>query len=147
MGMKPKTYGVTVFVLTLGGFLFSGYLSASKLLLKRCAFGEGCPVFLGQPACYFGFGMFFIMFAASLWAILNWQTLSKVRKINLWVSLLGVLFAGQFVVQEIASWIQNGNPHYTLFFPTCAYGLVFYIAILILSLLKLKEEIVQRSQI
>lgn len=94
-------------------------------------------MFLGQPACYFGFAMFFLMFAGSLWALLNpMNTASK--KINLWVSLLGILFAGQFVIPEIANWMQNGNPHYALFFPTCAYGLVFYAIIFVLSLRRLE---------
>lgn len=122
------------FALTLAGVLFSGYLSATKLLVQRCAFGEACPTFAGYPACYFGFGMFFIMFAVSLWALLNAQSALKVKKINLWVSLLGILFAGQFVIPEITNWIQNGNPHYALFFPTCAYGLVFYAIIFVISL-------------
>lgn len=138
--MKAKTYRVALFALALAGVLFSGYLSAEKLFVKRCAFGETCPLFLGYPACFFGFGLFFIMFAANLWALLNPGSVRKVRKANLWVSLIGILFAGQFVIPEIANWIQNGNPHYALFFPTCAYGLVFYAIIFVLSLLKLEED-------
>ena len=132
--MKAKTYRVAAFLLTLAGVLFSGYLSATKFFVQRCAFGETCPAFLGYPACYFGFGLFLILFGVSLWALLNAESILKVKRINLWVSLLGILFAGQFVIPEIANWVQNGNPHYTLFFSTCAYGLVFYVIIFILSL-------------
>jgi len=139
ISMKAKTYRVALAILALMGVLFAGYLSSVKIFERRCAFGESCPLFLGYPACFFGFGLFLIMFAASVWALLNPGSVGKVKKTNLFVSLLGILFAGQFVIPEITNWIQNGNPHYALFFPTCAYGLVFYVIIFILSLRRLEE--------
>ena len=54
-----------MFSLGLAGILFSGYLSAIKFFSATCAFNEPCPYFLGYPACYFGFGMFLIIFASA----------------------------------------------------------------------------------
>ncbi len=56
----------TLLGLALLGFLFSGYYAATKFFTDTCAFGETCPYFLGYPACYYGFGMFTVLFVTSL---------------------------------------------------------------------------------
>lgn len=50
------------------------------------------------------------------------------------IAFLGTVFAGHFVWIEVSSWLAAGNPGYPLVFPTCVYGLTFYLAVLILSL-------------
>jgi len=131
--MKAVTYFKITTILSLGGVLFSGYLSAAKFLTKSCAFNE-CPYFLGYPACYFGFGMFLSMFAASLFGLYAKAKSDLLVKFILAVSAAGIIFAGNFVLAEIRLWMSAGSVNYPLVMPTCVYGLIFYIVIFILSL-------------
>jgi hypothetical protein len=47
---------------------------------------------------------------------------------------MGILFAGYFTVQELSAWLRARGTRYALILPNCSYGLIFYIAIFILSL-------------
>jgi uncharacterized membrane protein len=128
--------------LTLAGTLFSGYLSGVKFFSETCALSEPCPYFLGQPACYFGFAMFTTMLVITLLGYTKITTYNITVKTNLIISLLGILFAGYYVAIELMGWIEAGKiVLYTLGLPTCAYGLIFYIAIFILSIKKRESAI------
>jgi len=128
-----------MFALTLAGVLFSGFLSAKKLFTGVCAFNESCPYFLGYPACWYGFGMFLVMFLAAVGALLGKLPVKSARTVFQIISLLGILFAGQFVVGEIYAWQSGSHFSYALGLPTCVYGLIFYIAIFVISFWKLRE--------
>lgn len=125
-----------ILVLSIGGILFSGYLSANKLFSGTCAFNETCPYFLGYPACFYGFGFFLILLSTSILGVLG--KIQEKTAINtlFFVSLIGILFSGNFVSQEVASSKLFGN----LGLSTCAYGLIFYIVIFILSCLACRKE-------
>lgn len=123
------TYIKRAFVLTLAGLLFSGYMSGVKLITKSCAFREACPYFLGYPACFYGFAMYFIMFAITVCALANSAARTAAMKTNTVVSGIGIIFAGSFVVQELMRWATFGS----LGLSTCTYGLIFYLAIFALS--------------
>ena len=135
-----RSYIKTTLILTIAGTLFSGYLSAVKLFEKTCPFNEPCPYFLGYPACFFGFAMF-----AGMLALTGLALILKTRKkwpltANTIISGLGMLFAGYFVAGELYNFITGAAmPRYTLLLPTCAYGLVFYIIIFIISLRSFKK--------
>ena len=129
-GLKP------LFLFTFAGLLFSGYLSAVKLFTNTCAFGEGCPLFLGYPACWYGFGMYAVMFAVTLLGLLGTLPRKPVAITDLMVSLLGIIFAGSFVLQEIAETAVTG----ILGLSTCAYGLIFYAIIFTLSIRMIKTS-------
>lgn len=131
--MNGKTYLKITLGLGLGGTVFSGYLSAVRLLTGSCAFNESCPFFLGYPACWYGFAMFASILAAALISYSGKLQAESAAKIIGGLSLLGTLFAGRFVWIEISSWLAAGNPGYSLVLSTCVYGLVFYVAILFLS--------------
>ncbi len=132
--MSVAAYLKSALALSLAGTLFAGYLSAVKLFSKGCAFNEPCPYFLGQPACYFGFALFAALFGITLAATLKKLPAEKAVRANLVVSLLGILFAGWFVWQEVVLWLSVGFGRYSLGLPTCAYGLVFYVAVFALTL-------------
>ena len=134
--MQTSKYIKTMFFLGLAGLLFSGYLSFLKFFTATCAFNEACPYFLGYPACYFGFGMFFIIFSSTLLNLLKIISEEIAWKIILTVSTMGILFAGYFTIPEIGKLLSGTQTSYTLGLPTCAYGLVFYILIFSLSILK-----------
>lgn len=132
--MKISNYNKAVLYLGLAGVIFSGYLSATKLLTSTCAFGESCPYFLGYPACYYGFGMFLVIFLVALLGRLRLIMTQTVAMVLSTVSALGVLFAGYLTFPEFQRLLAGVASPYALWLPTCAYGLVFYALIFALSL-------------
>lgn len=135
--MTGSRYIKIVLILGFAGFLFSGYLSAVKLITSSCALSEPCPYFLGYPACWFGFIMFTVLFVSSLVGFYVTAWLKKVALIQAAVSFAGILFAGYFTLPEVGR-LFSGDFAYSLGLPTCAYGLIFYIAIFMFSVLYLK---------
>jgi len=139
--MKTDKYIKIAVILTLAGTLFSGYLSGIKLFSGTCAFNESCPIFLGYPACYYGFTMFSTMFVATLIALVRKAGGHWPLNLNLAVSALGMVFSGSFAVSEIAAWFKPGQFRlYGLGFSTCVYGFLFYIVIFVFTLIALKRE-------
>ena len=119
-----------MFLFSLGGLLFSGYLSYQKFVYDVCALNE-CPRFLGYPACYYGFAMYVTLFVSSLlYVFANKQTLRVVQI----VATMGILFSGYFTVLELPKLFGKGFTAYVMGLPSCAYGLMFYTAILICAL-------------
>lgn len=123
-----------IYSLTLAGTLFSGFLSGVKLFTDNCALGETCPLFLGYPACYFGFILFFILFILSNFLVFRKTKSSETSKTILIVSFIGILFSGYYVVQEFIWFSINGFKWSQLGLPTCAYGLIFYMLVFVFVL-------------
>jgi uncharacterized membrane protein len=119
-------------ILSVAGTLFSGYLSATKFFTKNCALSEPCPYFFGFPACYFGFGLFFIIFTYSLLSFCKTSNLKIISKKISIFSFLGILFALNFTLKEIPA-LFTGQTKYSLGLPTCAYGLFFFAIIFVIS--------------
>jgi uncharacterized membrane protein len=133
--MTPQGYFAWSIGLSAAGTLFAGYLSAVKLFTQGCAFDEPCPYFVGYPACYFGFGMFAALLVLALLGRSGKPAERDAKRSILLVAALGTTFAGYFVIQEVANWFAAGAPVlYGFGLPTCMYGLVFYVALLVLSL-------------
>lgn len=107
-----------------GGLIFAGYLSGVKLFSDTCALGETCPLFLGLPACYFGFAMYLAITILAVLKNYKWVWI---------VSWMGIVFAGYFTGTEIYTGISTGIFKYAMILPTCSWGLIFYIAINIIS--------------
>lgn len=132
--MKDKNFFSIATVLSLGGTLFAGYLSGVKLFSGTCAFSEPCPYFLGYPACWYGFAMFLGLLLFSLLGRFGKTPAKEAAEWLMGFSALGTIFSGSFVVQEVYAWFAAGNVSlYGLGLPTCVYGLIFYIALLIIS--------------
>ncbi|GMU74170.1 MAG: hypothetical protein AMXMBFR44_3680 [Candidatus Campbellbacteria bacterium] len=127
-----------LFLLSLAGATFSGYLSGVKLFSKTCAFGETCPIFWGYPACYYGFALFFILLILS--SLLLWSDSAARKKVNAIAatSLVGVLFSGYFSYLELPN-LLSGAVSYTLGVSTCLLGFIFFIIIFIVSLFARKR--------
>lgn len=133
--MTLRTYIKTSFVLTLMGTLFSGYLSGKKFFSHSCAFNEPCPTFLGHPACYYGFGLFLIMFIIAALSLSKIVKAASAKTALLIVSAIGVLFAGQWAVPELRDLILSHiGAGYSLGLSTCIYGFFFFVIIFIVSL-------------
>lgn len=131
--MNKAPYIYTLYSLALAGTLFSGYLSGVKLFTNTCAFGEGCPLFLGYPACYFGFILFFTLLVTITLAVFKKVVYIKAARTMSLVSLLGILFAGYYVIGELATFAKTGFQAGTLVLPTCAYGLIFYMLVFVVA--------------
>lgn len=121
-------------LLSLFGVLFSGYLSFSKIFLGSCPLNEGCPLFLGYSACYFGLGFF---------AVLLLLSLTKQIKLLRLISALAIVFAIYSTYIDLAfPNCPGGVCQYSLLLPTCVYGLAMYLGIFIFSLpRKQKKEL------
>jgi uncharacterized membrane protein len=131
--MSVRTYQNWALALSAAGVAFSGYLGGTRLFTNSCAFSEPCPTFLGQPACYFGFALFFSLFVVSIAARVSGTTRGWPVVANLVLSLAGTLFAGYFAVAEIHGWFARGFTTYSMGVSTCVYGALFFAALLGLS--------------
>ena len=131
--MKVRSLLVLNVILTLCGVLFSGYMSAVKFFTSNCIASEPCPLFLGYPACYFGFGLFSTLFLVSVLALFRVLPFTVMRWSIRAISLSGALFAGNFVFQEVQRIWVNGFQPGTFGLPTCAYGLFFFLTIFAVS--------------
>jgi len=131
--MKKDKNVVLLFILSIGGILFSGYLSGVKLFTEGCAFNESCPYFLGYPACYYGFVMFLLLTIFSYMLFFGKSSLNKGSKNMIFVSFFGILFAGYFTFKELPVLFEKGLSEYVLGLPTCALGLLFYLIIFFIS--------------
>ncbi len=117
---------------SLAGVLFSGYLTASKIFAGSCPLTEGCPNFLGYPACIYGLAMFAVLLAVSVLLLKKRPDAgrNKLLKTAMAVSALGILFSGYFSYQEIFyPACPGGKCVYSLLMPSCIYGLAMYLAI------------------
>jgi uncharacterized membrane protein len=130
--MKTRTYVRASTVLSGAGTLFSGYLSSIRLTSGVCAFAEPCPFFLGHPACYTGFALFATMLAVSLAGLLRGRDSVWPMVANGILSLVGVIFAASLTLGDLFA--VAGGVRYSLGLPSCAYGLVFFAAMIGLSI-------------
>ena len=128
-----------LFVLSIAGLLFAGYLSGVKFFSEVCALNEQCPYFLGYPACYYGFAMYAIMtilLTQHFWGALTRSFVLTALSI---VSGLGIIFSGYFTFLELPKLFAEGLAAYALGLPTCAYGLLVYLAIFFIALAAHRE--------
>ncbi|MFA6603276.1 MAG: hypothetical protein WCT10_00370 [Patescibacteria group bacterium] len=140
--MTTEKYLKIALPLTLAGVLFSGYLSGIKFFSGICAFKEACPTFLGYPACYYGFAMFSTMFVATVIAFAKKAAGRWPIRLNLIVSVMGMIFSGSFTVREMAVWFTEGFKSFGLLgLSTCAYGFVFFIIVFVFSLVSCLKRV------
>ncbi|HOU79030.1 MAG TPA: hypothetical protein PK255_00240 [Candidatus Pacearchaeota archaeon] len=59
-----------IFIISIAGLLFSGYLSYTELIAGYCAVSDsgvgGCTNIAGIPVCVYGFVMYLVIFVISL---------------------------------------------------------------------------------
>jgi hypothetical protein len=125
--MNDKKPLSLLFVLgfSVAGFLFSGYLTAVKVFSGGCAFNETCPIFLGHPACWYGFALYSALLALSVLTFSNKLALRSGLLAATAIALVGIVFAGYLTVGEYATFMAGGFEG-SLGLPTCFLGLIFY---------------------
>lgn len=125
-----KKHAITLFIISLCGVLFAGYLAGVKVFNKECALDTSCSYFLGLPTCVYGFVMFASLLIGSSLLLFNKAShyYTAVLKMIFIVAIVGSLFSAYFAAVEIMSGITSA-----LILPTCAYGLVAYLLIFIIS--------------
>lgn len=138
--MALSIYKKILFIFGLAGVLFSGYLSVVKIFTSVCAFNEPCPYFLGYPACWYGFAMFLTIFVLSILGLFSLIREKILKSAAMFISGLGIIFAGYFTIPEVLKFFNGEPTNYTLILPTCAYGLIFYLLIFILSIYAYREN-------
>ncbi|OHA92179.1 MAG: hypothetical protein A3J09_01695 [Candidatus Zambryskibacteria bacterium RIFCSPLOWO2_02_FULL_51_21] len=138
--MTHQFYRRAAFILSLLGVLFSGYLSGIKFFTSTCAFNESCPIFLGLPACYFGFALFLILFITSLMLLMGKTAFARAVKVNTFFSGLGVLFAGYFAYPEVRDMLAGTLPYRFFGLTTCAYGFVFFALVFFISVWAMNKK-------
>lgn len=131
---------ITLFIISLCGVLFAGYLAGVKVFNKECALDTSCSYFLGLPTCIYGFVMFTILLIGASILLFSKKTSCHVGilKMIFIVAMVGSLFSLYFAAVEIMGGVTSA-----LILPTCAYGLIAYLIVLIVSghvLLKDPEE-------
>jgi hypothetical protein len=125
--MQKKTALLVVFLFSLIGVLFSGYLTLAKFIGTKCIIAEGCSYFLGYPTCVYGFVMYLILLALSSYILfMKPENENKPVTLLLAVSLIGIAFSLYFSAIEAP---LMGTIQYTLFFPTCVYGFFMYLIV------------------
>lgn len=131
--MRASTYFLTATILSLCGTLFAAYMSGYKLFTSACAFNEPCPYVLGLPACWYGLALFATMLGISLVGLRTRSDSRSLVRANEGVALVGVLFSGFLAWGELSPWIAGQGVSYALVLPTCAYGLLVYSALFVVS--------------
>ncbi len=123
----------TILFLGVAGTLFSGYLAGTKLLSGSCALNQPCPYFLGYPACYYGFALFFVLTFVAFFLVRRTLRARTALTVILFVALVGVVFAGYFTLQELPTMLREGIGAYVASIPTCAMGFVVFILVAAVS--------------
>ena len=126
--MKSKDVFKIIVIFGLAGVLFSGYLTSYTFISNR----PGCDLFFfGLPSCFFGALMYLVVFALSIYLICTSK--GKLPKVLAIISLIGTLFAS-FLTYYVLTNLSCTSLEIAGV-PPCVYGLVMYLAVLILSIL------------
>ena len=119
------------FIFSLIGTLFSGYLTVAKFFTDSCVLSEGCLYIFGYPTCLYGFIIFLVLLVSSIMMMLGTKS-GAPRRLLFYVSIIGVLFSLYSIVQEM--FLREAPASgYTLLLPSCAYGFVMYLIVLVCS--------------
>lgn len=130
----------TILALSVAGTLFAGYLSSGKFFSDTCILDTSCSYFFGYPTCYYGFVMYVAMLLFTLLALMTLKYQKHALLGVFGVSIAGILFSGYYSIIEILPMFKTGIV-YALGLPTCAYGLVVYVAIAVLAYKMLNNEV------
>lgn len=143
--MNRTTALSLLWTFTILGLLLSGYLSYVNIWgqgctqglmskLVSCGSGPKKVLIFGQPTCIYGFFMY-LAGAVTLLLAIGRKNLKPIFMTTTIFGIAGTLFSGFLVVYEL--WVIR------LTFdtiPSCAYGLVLYLGILITSMVALKGQ-------
>jgi hypothetical protein len=127
--ITPKRYLTVAALLSGAGTAFAGYLSYRRASTGICAFAESCPLFMGQPTCYTALALFAAAFLISVTALAVKVDVVWPRAINIALGIGGTFFSSWLTRDELLSHSASRSG-----LPTCAYGMLFFIGLLIWSL-------------
>jgi len=126
--MKKKGLLEIILVLAVIGTLFSGYLTYYTFANNK----PGCDLyFFGLPSCFFGALIYAAVFILSLAVIANRHYRSKKTIAISIISAVGIAFASFLTLYVLSA--KNCTSLEILGIPPCVYGLVMYLAILLLA--------------
>jgi len=136
---RAKTFLLIALGFAFLGVLLSGYLSYWNLFGPSCHQGPlnwlvscGGPkkvLIFGQPTCIYGFAMFLTVFVLASTSLIR----PPKKRVVAWLiglGIVGTLFSGFLTIYEVFFLKLSFTG-----LPACIYGLVFYVGILIASIL------------
>jgi len=114
------------FILSAAGIVFTSYLIVIGLLSDECAFESPCYHFLGIPAYWYGFALFFLV--ALMLMLFRWNIIqAKTEEITVLVaSGIGMIFSGIFAAQVSSSLSNLSGPLLGMIFFTGIFGITLY---------------------
>lgn len=125
------------------GILLSGYLSYWNLIGPSChqgplswlvsCGGPGKVLIFGLPTCIYGFAMFLAVFVLAVLALASKPRPGLMRALIIF-GAVGTLFASFLVVYEVLFLKLSFTG-----LPACVYGLVFYLGILVTSVVSFRS--------
>ena len=143
----PRHHRLLIFILGFAalGTLLSGYLSYWNYFGPGCSEGPlnwlvtcGGPKavkIFHQPTCIYGFAMFLAVFITALVGL--YRDASKKLMVTLTVlGIAGTAFSGFLSIYEIFFLKIELNA-----LPACVYGLIFYVGILVTSIIGLRAPV------
>lgn len=126
--MKKTGFLGIILVLAVIGTLFSGYLTYYTFTSNK----PGCDLFFfGLPSCFFGALIYTAVFVLSLVVVADRHSRSKKAVAISVISAVGIAFAS-FLTLYVLSF-KSCTSLEILGIPPCVYGLVMYVAILLLA--------------
>jgi hypothetical protein len=138
--LNARRYLIGAALLSGVGTLFSGYMSWVRAASGLCVFEPSCPFFFGYPACYTGLALFATALGVSLSALAMSVAGVWPLAANLVVAVAGTAFASTMTRNEVLP--PSSHP---LGLPTCAWGLVVFVALLVWSIAEATRRAAHRS--
>ncbi len=131
---------ILIFVFSICGIAFSGYLFIASLILGGHALHESAQTFLGVPAFYSGLLLFAGLITLSVYAYQRRISLEHWLISTTVASFIGILFALYLTFKEMPTFLKHGFTTYTFGVPTSFIDLVFFMLVFVTAALALSYE-------
>lgn len=131
---------IFIFMFSICGIGFSGYLFIASLLLGLHALSETAQTFLGIPAFYSGLLLFASLITLCVYPHKRRISFEHWLMSTSGVSFIGVLFAMYLTFKEMPTFLKHGFTAYRFAVPTSFIDLVFFMLIFVTAALALTYE-------
>ena len=139
LGKTPLSL-IFIFIFSICGIGFSGYLLIASLLFGAHALSKIGQTFLGVPAFYSGLLLFGSLITLSVYVYRRRISFEHWLMSTTVASFIGILFAIFLTFKEIPTFLKHGFTAYTFAVPTSFIDLVFFMLIFVTAALALTYE-------
>lgn len=120
-----------IFIFSICGIAFSGYLFLTSLVLGRHALSESAQIFLGVPAFYSGLLLFAVLITLSVYVHKRRISFEHWLMSTTAASFIGIMFAMFLTFKEMPTFLKYGFTVYTYAVPTSFIDLVFFMLVFV----------------